>query len=238
MVPAGSTPTRRSRPRASSRPEGHGPGEGGQHRRRVSVDRRPARPGPQPLRACRAGFKVVAYDFGAKRNILRMLAERGCDVTVVPARTPAAEVLAMRPDGVFLSNGPGDPEPCDYAIAAIREFVRGRSRSTASASATSCSAGRGREDHEDGARSPRREPSGAGARYRPVMITSQTTASASTGRRCRPMRVTHRSLFDGSNQGIEPTDAPASTSGPSGSLARPARRCAAVRQVRRADGEH
>ena len=68
-------------------------------------------------------FKVVAYDFGVKRNILRMLAERGCDVTVVPAQTPAAEVLAMDPDGVFLSNGPGDPEPCDYAIAAIREFV-------------------------------------------------------------------------------------------------------------------
>ena len=68
-------------------------------------------------------FKVVAYDFGVKRNILRMLAERGCDVTVVPAQTPAAEVLAMQPDGVFLSNGPGDPAPCDYAIAAIREFI-------------------------------------------------------------------------------------------------------------------
>src|SRR5690606_7229407 len=68
-------------------------------------------------------FKVVAYDFGAKRNILRMLAERGCDVHVVPAQTPASEVLAMRPDGVFLSNGPGDPAPCDYAIAAIREFL-------------------------------------------------------------------------------------------------------------------
>ncbi|HRO28735.1 MAG TPA: glutamine-hydrolyzing carbamoyl-phosphate synthase small subunit, partial [Luteimonas sp.] len=68
-------------------------------------------------------FKVVAYDFGVKRNILRMLAERGCELTVVPAQTPAAEVLAMQPDGVFLSNGPGDPEPCDYAIAAIREFI-------------------------------------------------------------------------------------------------------------------
>src|SRR5690606_38302336 len=68
-------------------------------------------------------FRVVAYDFGVKTNILRMRAERGCEVTVVPAQTPAAEVLAMRPDGVFLSNGPGDPEPCDYAIAAIREFI-------------------------------------------------------------------------------------------------------------------
>ncbi|HEX2083121.1 MAG TPA: glutamine-hydrolyzing carbamoyl-phosphate synthase small subunit, partial [Xanthomonadaceae bacterium] len=68
-------------------------------------------------------YKVVAYDYGVKRNILRILAERGCEVTVVPAKTPVAEVLAMNPDGVFLSNGPGDPEPCDYAIAAIRELV-------------------------------------------------------------------------------------------------------------------
>ena len=68
-------------------------------------------------------FHVVAYDFGVKKNILRMLAERGCKVTVVPAKTPAAEVLAMKPDGVFLSNGPGDPEPCDYAIAATRTIV-------------------------------------------------------------------------------------------------------------------
>jgi carbamoyl-phosphate synthase small subunit len=66
---------------------------------------------------------VVAYDFGVKRNILRMLASRGCRVTVVPAQTPAAEVLALKPDGVFLSNGPGDPEPCDYAIAAARDLI-------------------------------------------------------------------------------------------------------------------
>jgi carbamoyl-phosphate synthase small subunit len=64
---------------------------------------------------------VVAYDFGVKKNILRMLAERGCKVTVVPAKTPAADVLAHNPDGVFLSNGPGDPAPCDYAIEAARE---------------------------------------------------------------------------------------------------------------------
>jgi len=68
-------------------------------------------------------FHVVAYDFGVKRNILRMLASRGCRLTVVPAQTPAAEVLALNPDGVFLANGPGDPEPCDYAITAIREIV-------------------------------------------------------------------------------------------------------------------
>ncbi|MDP2109158.1 MAG: glutamine-hydrolyzing carbamoyl-phosphate synthase small subunit, partial [Rhodocyclaceae bacterium] len=68
-------------------------------------------------------FHVVAYDFGIKRNILRMLASRGCRITVVPAQTPAAEVLALKPDGVFLSNGPGDPEPCAYAIAAIRELL-------------------------------------------------------------------------------------------------------------------
>merc|ERR1712000_531445 len=70
-----------------------------------------------------AKFKVVAYDFGVKRNILRLLAERGCELTVVPAQTPAADVLALNPDGVFLSNGPGDPEPCDYAITAIREIL-------------------------------------------------------------------------------------------------------------------
>ena len=68
-------------------------------------------------------FKVVAYDFGVKKNILRLLADRGCDITVVPATTPAADVLAMKPDGVFLSNGPGDPEPCDYAIDSIREIL-------------------------------------------------------------------------------------------------------------------
>jgi carbamoyl-phosphate synthase small subunit len=68
-------------------------------------------------------FHVVAYDFGVKRNILRMLAERGCKVTVLPAQTPAAEALKYKPDGIFLSNGPGDPEACDYAIAAVKELV-------------------------------------------------------------------------------------------------------------------
>ncbi|NVK27957.1 MAG: glutamine-hydrolyzing carbamoyl-phosphate synthase small subunit, partial [Flavobacteriia bacterium] len=68
-------------------------------------------------------FHVVAYDYGVKRNILRMLVERGCRLTVVPAKTPASDVLALNPDGVFLSNGPGDPEPCDYAIQAIKEIL-------------------------------------------------------------------------------------------------------------------
>src|SRR5690606_18878289 len=71
-------------------------------------------------------YRVVAYDYGVKTNILRMLAERGCEVTVVPAQTPAAEVLALKPDGVFLSNGPGDPEPCDYAIDAIKACLDAR----------------------------------------------------------------------------------------------------------------
>src|SRR5690606_31613663 len=68
-------------------------------------------------------FHVVAYDFGVKRNILRMLADRGCKLTVVPAQTPASDVLAMKPDGIFLSNGPGDPAPCTYAIEAIKTFL-------------------------------------------------------------------------------------------------------------------
>jgi carbamoyl-phosphate synthase small subunit len=81
---------------------------------------------------------VVAYDFGIKRNILRLLADHGCRMTVVPAQTPADEVLALKPDGVFLSNGPGDPEPCDYAIARSAASSRRASRCSASASATSC----------------------------------------------------------------------------------------------------
>ena len=87
---------------------------------------------------CRARkYHVVAFDYGVKKNILRMLAERGCKVTVVPAQTPAAEVQKLKPDGVFLSNGPGDPEPCDYAIEATRELIEARlSRPSASAWAT------------------------------------------------------------------------------------------------------
>ena len=156
-------------------------------------------------------FKVVAYDFGAKHNILRMLAERGCDVHVVPAQTPAADVLAMQPDGVFLSNGPGDPAPCDYAIAAIREFV------AAKVPTYGICLGHQLLGLAVGARTLKMPHGHHGANHPVqdldsgrVMITSQNhgfcidEASLPAN-----VRVTHRSLFDGTNQGIELTDAPA-----------------------------
>lgn len=158
-----------------------------------------------------ARFKVVAYDFGVKLNILRMLAERGCEVTVVPAQTSAADALALKPDGVFLSNGPGDPEPCDYAIAAIREFVAkkvptfgiclGHQLLALAAGAKTLKMGHGHH----GANHPVQDlDSGR------VMITSQNHGFA-VDEATLPsnVRVTHRSLFDGTNQGIELTDAPA-----------------------------
>ena len=156
-------------------------------------------------------FKVVAYDFGAKRNILRMLAERGCDVTVVPAQTSASEVLAMRPDGVFLSNGPGDPEPCDYAIAAIREFFANK------VPLYCICLGHQLLGLAVGAKTMKMAHGHHGANHPVididsgrVMITSQNHGfcidEASLPANAR---VTHRSLFDGSNQGIELTDAPA-----------------------------
>jgi carbamoyl-phosphate synthase small subunit len=156
-------------------------------------------------------FKVVAYDFGVKLNILRMLAERGCEVTVVPAQTSAGDALALKPDGVFLSNGPGDPEPCDYAIAAIREFVAkkvpvfgiclGHQLLALAAGARTLKMGHGHH----GANHPVQDlDSGR------VMITSQNHGFA-VDEATLPanVRVTHRSLFDGTNQGIELTDAPA-----------------------------
>ncbi|MGH8026088.1 MAG: glutamine-hydrolyzing carbamoyl-phosphate synthase small subunit [Pseudoxanthomonas sp.] len=158
-----------------------------------------------------ARFKVVAYDFGVKLNILRMLAERGCDVTVVPAQTSAADALALKPDGVFLSNGPGDPEPCDYAIAAIGEFIArktptfgiclGHQLLALAAGAKTLKMGHGHH----GANHPVLDlDSGR------VMITSQNHGFA-VDEATLPanVRVTHRSLFDGTNQGIELTDAPA-----------------------------
>ncbi|GAA3918034.1 glutamine-hydrolyzing carbamoyl-phosphate synthase small subunit [Luteimonas lutimaris] len=156
-------------------------------------------------------YRVVAYDFGVKRNILRMLAERGCDVTVVPAQTPAADVLAMQPDGIFLSNGPGDPQPCDYAIAAIREFLArkiplygiclGHQLLGLAIGATTLKMKFGHH----GANHPVIDlDSGR------VMITSQNHGFAiDEATLPANARVTHRSLFDGSNQGIELDNAPA-----------------------------
>ncbi|QQP96944.1 glutamine-hydrolyzing carbamoyl-phosphate synthase small subunit [Lysobacter enzymogenes] len=156
-------------------------------------------------------FHVVAYDFGVKLNILRMLAERGCRITVVPAQTSAAEVLALQPDGVFLSNGPGDPEPCDYAIAAIKEFVArkiptfgiclGHQLLGLAAGAKTLKMKFGHH----GANHPVQDLDGGR-----VMITSQNHGFA-VDEASLPanVRVTHRSLFDGSNQGIALTDAPA-----------------------------
>ena len=156
-------------------------------------------------------FNVVAYDFGAKRNILRMLAQRGCKLTVVPAQTSAADVLALRPDGIFLSNGPGDPEPCDYAITAIREFL---SRSIplfgvclghqllglASGGKTS----KMKFGHH-GANHPVQDMDSGR-----VMITSQNHGfQIDESTLQKNVRVTHRSLFDGTVQGIALTDRPA-----------------------------
>jgi carbamoyl-phosphate synthase small subunit len=156
-------------------------------------------------------FHVVAYDFGVKINILRMIAERGCRVTVVPAQTPAADVLAMKPDGVFLSNGPGDPAPCDYAIAAIKEFIAakvptfgiclGHQLLALAAGAQTMKMPHGHH----GANHPVQDLDTGR-----VMITSQNHGFA-VDEPTLPanVRVTHRSLFDGTNQGIALTDAPA-----------------------------
>lgn len=156
-------------------------------------------------------YKVVAFDYGVKLNILRMLAERGCDVTVVPAQTPVAEVLALQPDGVFLSNGPGDPEPCEYAIGAIKELIAqkvptfgiclGHQLLALAAGARTLKMATGHH----GANHPVQDLDGGR-----VMITSQNHGFA-VDESTLPanVRVTHRSLFDGTNQGIALTDAPA-----------------------------
>ena len=158
-----------------------------------------------------AQYKVVAYDFGVKHNILRMLAERGCEVTVVPAQTTAAEVMALKPDGVFLSNGPGDPEPCDYAIAAIREFIARKIPTYG------ICLGHQLLGLAVGAKTMKMKFGHHGANHPVidldsgrVMITSQNHGFA-VDEATLPanVRVTHRSLFDGSNQGIALTDAPA-----------------------------
>ncbi len=156
-------------------------------------------------------FKVVAYDFGVKLNILRMLAERGCDVTVVPAQTSAADVFALNPDGVFLSNGPGDPAPCDYAIAAIREFIAQKIPTFG------ICLGHQLLGLASGAQTLKMKFGHHGANHPVididsgrVMITSQNHGFAiDEATLPANVRVTHRSLFDGSNQGIALSDAPA-----------------------------
>ncbi len=156
-------------------------------------------------------YHVVAYDFGVKRNILRMLAQRGVRLTVVPARTPAADVLAMKPDGIFLSNGPGDPEPCDYAIAAIREFLdRG-------VPIFGICLGHQLLALASGARTLKMKFGHHGANHPvkdldsgQVLITSQNHGFAVDGDSLPGnLRTTHVSLFDGSLQGFARTDVPA-----------------------------
>ena len=156
-------------------------------------------------------FHVVAYDYGVKHNILRMLAGRGCKLTVVPAQTPAAEVLAVNPDGVFLSNGPGDPQPCDYAIAAIRDIVDsgkptfgiclGHQLLALASGATTYKMKFG---HHGGNHPVKDLDNGR------VSITSQNHGFAVDADQLPAnLRVTHQSLFDGTLQGIARTDRPA-----------------------------
>jgi carbamoyl-phosphate synthase small subunit len=153
-------------------------------------------------------YHVVAFDYGVKLNILRMLVERGCRVTVVPAQTPASDVLALNPDGVFLSNGPGDPEPCDYAIKAIKEVLEteipvfgiclGHQLLALASGAKTVKMGHGHH----GANHPVQDlDTGV------VMITSQNHGFA-VDEATLPgnVRAIHKSLFDGTLQGIERTD--------------------------------
>lgn len=156
-------------------------------------------------------YHVVAYDFGVKQNILRMLAERGCRITVVPAKTPAAAVLAMHPDGVFLSNGPGDPEPCDYAIAATQQIL------AAGIPLYGICLGHQILGLAVGAKTVKMKFGHRGANHpvqdlvtRQVMITSQNHGFAVDAATLPAnARVTHVSLFDGTLQGFELTDKPA-----------------------------
>ncbi len=156
-------------------------------------------------------YHVVAYDFGVKRNILRMLTDRGCKVTVVPAQTPAETALAMNPDGIFLSNGPGDPEPCDYAIDAIKRFLEtdipvfgiclGHQLLGLASGASTVKMALGHH----GANHPVQDiDSGK------VFITSQNHGFA-VDEKSLPanMKATHKSLFDGTLQGVHRTDKPA-----------------------------
>ena len=156
-------------------------------------------------------YKVVAYDFGTKTNILRMLVDRGCHVTVVPAQTPIADVLAMNPDGIFLSNGPGDPAACTYAIDAVRHVIEETDIPT-----FGICLGHQLVGLASGANTVKMKFGHHGANHPVqdldkgiVMITSQNHGFA-VDEASLPdnVRVTHRSLFDGSNQGIELTNKP------------------------------
>ena len=159
----------------------------------------------------RGSYKVVAYDYGIKRNILRMLTQRGCAVTVVPAQTPAQDVLALAPDGVFLSNGPGDPEPCDYAITAIQQILQtglpvfgiclGHQLLSLASGAQTIKMKFG---HHGGNHPVQDLQTGQ------VMITSQNHGFA-VDEASLPdhLEATHKSLFDGSLQGVQRTDCPA-----------------------------
>ncbi len=156
-------------------------------------------------------FKVVAYDFGAKNNILRMLVERGCELTVVPAQTPAEDVLKMNPDGIFLSNGPGDPEPCTYAIDAIKTFL------DKNIPIFGICLGHQLLGLASGAKSIKMKFGHHGANHPVkdierdvVMITSQNHGFAIDEKTLpETIKATHVSLFDGSLQGIHRTDKPA-----------------------------
>ena len=156
-------------------------------------------------------FHVVAYDYGVKRNILRMLVARGCRVTVVPAQTPAQDALALNPDGVFLSNGPGDPEPCDYAVKAIRRFI------DIGIPTFGICLGHQLMGLASGAKTLKMKFGHHGANHPVqdldtgrVMITSQNHGFAvDPATLPATARITHVSLFDGSLQGFARTDRPA-----------------------------
>jgi len=166
-------------------------------------------PGPAPVRPKRSGvFDVVAYDFGIKRSILRLLVEHNCRVTVVPAETPAEKVLALRPDGVFLSNGPGDPEPCTYAIEAIRTILAD------GIPVFGICLGHQLLGLASGAKTVKMKFGHHGANHPvqdlatgQVLITTQNHGFAvDESSLPATLRPTHRSLFDNSLQGIERTD--------------------------------
>ena len=163
---------------------------------------------PPPARTPHRPYRVVAYDFGVKHNILRLLIDAGCAVTVVPAQTPAAAVLALEPEGVFLSNGPGDPEPCDYAIEAIREFL------ARDLPLFGICLGHQLLGLASGARTLKMNVGHHGAnhpvqdlRTGRVLITSQNHGFAiDEASLPAHLTATHRSLFDGTLQGVARTD--------------------------------